>query len=186
MPRSGIEIGKVPALMLAGVFFVAMCGFAKAAEYAPLTKAQDAWITYYSENNAEGMASLFADNAHFAGVVTPQWLVGQKRILAAWQAFFERFPVSEVEIYKYHDSEAELTAGASAAGRDSVWVETGCLIMDLKTSQSDPGVRMPTRYDRTWLCRGEGCKVIMMHDSLPGAPGKLEEPLDDRDSCYSD
>lgn len=159
---------------------------AQPVDYGPLKEAQARYVETYNRQDAEGMAQMFAEDAHFVGVIVPQWFIGRKRILAAWEYLFEQFPAALVEVYRYEDSERQLSPVGVAATEGGVFGETGCLIMHLKRTPDDPGVRMLTRYDRTWLCDAKGCQIIRMHDSMPGGEGKLEEPLDDRDACFTE
>lgn len=181
MPRNILTLGATG--LLAGTILV---GSSYAADYADkLAEAQEAFVAAYQENDADKMADLFAEDAHFAGVVTPQWLIGRERIRKAWAEFFIAYPQSDVLIYKFEDSQRELVSDGSSDDGASTFIESGCLIMDLKRPDGTV-VRPLTRYNRTWICTPEGCKMNQMHDSVPGGSEQLVEPLDKRENCYSE
>lgn len=188
MPLTGPRglFGKIAAALAGVALMVAFAGASKAADYPPLREAQELWVKNYQTQNADGMAELYAKDAWFAGMILPQWFVGRDRIHKAWSDYFGMFPAAQVEVSTFKDSEIQLTPVGQEGKSDSVWVESGCLIMDMKKKANEPGRRAATRYSRTWLCSGGACQIVRMHDSLPGDGATMKEPLDSRSNCITE
>lgn len=127
-----------------------------------IAAARTAFLGAYKARSAARLSALYTEDAYFAGVVTPRWMAGRKRIQGAWTAFFRRFRRAQITFNPIN-----------VRGTDTMVAETGCLFMLMIDRRSRRRITNLARYSLVRVKAGNQWLIQNLHVSEPSGRARL-------------